>query len=250
MIEYIFCINTGRSGSEYLAKLLNHCDGIDAYHEHIPIMYGTAMRKFLEGKPDLLKQKMPEKINQINKAHVSDVYVETNHLFIKGFGWLIPEYIDEKKIGVIILKRDPKKIVDSFMRINSTPLNPGRDWQITPLKKNKLIKSSASKTWIYKFYRAFWKLSRKKGFQTFFGSKKMSFVEKYERRLLEWYVEETDAMCQQFMQIFPDITFYEVDIEALNQAATYEEMFSHFGIRFSPNAQFYEDLGQKTNLKR
>ena len=96
MIEYLFSINTGRSGSKYVARLFDYVEGCKAQHEAVPIMNDPFMRKCLKGATPasnrFCREAMEEKWQSI-QAFKGDapLYVETSHTFIKGFGW-IPNY--------------------------------------------------------------------------------------------------------------------------------------------------------------
>ncbi|MDO5510971.1 MAG: hypothetical protein Q4F57_09760 [Weeksellaceae bacterium] len=249
MIEYIFCIGTGRTGSEYLAKMLGMCKGIQAFHEPQPILNGAHMMEYLRGHSQLLEAEMPNKVKSIEQLRNDEVYVETSHVFIKSFGWLLPEYIPQEKIGVILLNRKPSKVVHSYMRIRSTPLNTGRAWQMTPLKKEILVKKKGVNPATYNFHRKIQRVTRSRIFRKFFGEKTPGFLAYYERKLLFWYIEETEAMAQKYQERFPEISYFSVNIDELNRADTFEKMLNHFGIDFQPTEEFYQALGRVTNLK-
>src|SRR5690606_1487636 len=133
-VEYIFCIGTGRNGTDYLRSIFAHVEGCVAEHEPVPRCNREPMRKFLNGNEGAMRPLMPAKLAQIERSRAgAPVYMESNHCFIKGFGWLIPEHIDQKKIAVITVSRESSRIVDSYMRIGSTCLSEnGRNWQIMP----------------------------------------------------------------------------------------------------------------------
>ena len=96
------------------------------------------MRQFSQGYLEPMRKITQEKVEIINGFEQEyNFYVETNHCFIKGFGWFIPHYLPEDEIGVIVLNREPSKIVESPLKIGCSPLKRlGRNWIITPDKKN------------------------------------------------------------------------------------------------------------------
>ncbi|MDO6758751.1 hypothetical protein Q4566_00950 [Tamlana sp. 2_MG-2023] len=251
MIKYVFCINTGRSGSHYLANILNCCNNVRAYHEPHPVMNGKPMFEYLKGNKNLLLTLLHEKIEVIQESvNYGEVYFETNHAFIKGFAWEIVNRVPHSEIGVIYLKRNLDDIVKSFHRIDTTPLNfNGKNWMYTPLME----KPETSLSLIFKLeYRVLFFLNRlfkskynKKIFK--FGKPKY-FIEK-EINYLKWYVKESDLQARKFKNKYPKIKYFELENDNLNVIETYKTMFEFFNITFSPQEGFYSRVGVTTNLK-
>lgn len=139
-MKYIFCINTGRSGSDYLSKIFDHVSGCQSFHEPNPICNGQVMYRYALGELEPMRKAVREKVEAIKKKGESLLYVEINHCFIKGFGWFIPQYFPEENIGVIFLKRERSKIAESLMRVGASPLDKlGRKWISTPEMKEPLV---------------------------------------------------------------------------------------------------------------
>jgi hypothetical protein len=91
-VDYIFCITTGRSGSDYLSTLFGHVEDCAAFHEPDPQANGRAMRRFSLGDREPMQKVVEQKLAAIRELKGNrSVYVETNHCFIKGFGWLFAE---------------------------------------------------------------------------------------------------------------------------------------------------------------
>lgn len=132
--KYIFCVNPGRSGSHYLSKLFAHVENCQAFHEPDPIGNGEVIQQFLKGDDLSARQVAEQKADFIKKNAPADtVYVETNHCFIKGFGWFLPDILSADKIGIIILTRNKAQVVNSTYRIGCRPLHEsGRRWLLTP----------------------------------------------------------------------------------------------------------------------
>ncbi|MDV2992814.1 MAG: hypothetical protein N4J56_002468 [Chroococcidiopsis sp. SAG 2025] len=255
-IEYLFCINTGRSGSHYLHEIFKHVENCQVWHEAHPIGHGQAMRDYFFGKTELMQEltaKKFEKIQQIKKE--SDCYIETNHCFIKGFGWFLPKYISQEKIGVIILTRNSAQIVDSLLRINCSPLViTGQTWILTPDIKNYCIKPP---NWFISpkiTYDLFCLLKRlllsKRKLYNWFSSRFpqiKEMVAKYEKGCLKWYVDETLALSRSYQEKFPNIKYFQIDVEALNNAENIRELLSYFGL--SEKSTIETAIGKPTNLK-
>lgn len=255
--DYIFSINTGRSGSDYLKTLFEHVAGCQAFHEPRPVGNGKAMRRYARGHTGAMKAVAQQKAEIVrNVKRHSRLYVETNHCFIKGFGWFIPELLGEEKIGVIILKRDEPEIVTSMLRINCSPLVPyGRQWITTPDKSNPLVTPprllfSARTTYliarIVKFLFRGTRFLARHVFRTRIHDPR--WLTDYELECVRWYVRETAAQAEAFKRRFPRIKCYEVDIDDLNSLEHVRAMLAHFGCEAKESLS--EAVGNPTNLKR
>ena len=113
----LFCINSGRSGSEYLSKLLCTAKGVNSFHEPEPNMSGKYLRMINEFQyPETFKKRRYKckGIKKILKRMSSnEIYCETNHMFIKTFFDVILE--DFKNVEVIILRRELSLVLKSGM---------------------------------------------------------------------------------------------------------------------------------------
>lgn len=241
MIKYIFSINTGRSGSNYLYRLFASQQGFKAFHEPNPIMNGKPMRDYLKGDEKSIRALAKKKVNRIQQAIENSglVYVETNNAFIKGFGWILMEMLPHDQVGVIILKRNKKEIVDSLIRINCTPLSElGADWLITPSIKKPINSVQHICKLIYFILSA---LIRK-------TNKKNNWIKAYEKKWLSWYVDETYAQAERFRHLFPMTKVFSTDIVFLNELSEVERMFKFFDYEISDNRRLKLVLGKKTNI--
>lgn len=231
--RYIFTITTGRSGSNYLAALFRHVYSCVSRHEPAPVCNGSAMRKFLNGEPAAIQLLTAEKARRIHDlSSGSDVYFESNHCFIKGFGWFIPDYLPEKEIGVIVLRRSRAEIMHSWERKGTSPLTQaGRSWLATPDRKSPVVPPKIS--------IAMYQMARAVKSMLYFAGRELGvsnvrypqWVLEVERRCLDWYIDETYAMAELYKQSFPDISFYDVDIADLNTVESVNRMLSFFGCR-------------------
>lgn len=251
MIKYIFSINTGRSGSHYLSKVLQEVSSVSAFHEPKPNMSGRPMINFLEGKPDVLKEMMDEKMEAIHTSEQKNkCYIETNHTFIKGFGWLIPSYLAEEKIGVIVLKREKEQIIQSMLRIDCTPLTyHGLNWIMNPLMKNPINPIPGIDRIKYKVLFFIARLARSQKNPLRFNIQRFKFIRNFEIKYLDWYVKETFDQAEKFKKEFPKIKVYETSIDKLNNVEEFKRMFEFFGIDFIPTKLFTEKINKRTNLK-
>jgi hypothetical protein len=255
-IEYVFSISTGRSGSHYLSEVFRHVEGCVSEHEARPRMNRDPMREYLAGRPQQLEALMPTKLASIEKLRGNErVYVETNHCFIKGFGWLIPKHIPENKIGIVILRRDPAEVRASFTRVLSSPfLKSGDNWIITPAANPRLVPLPSEFSLPLLRFHAYRLLSRtvaRPGILRRLTGGRMQLlppIRRYESALLDWYIAETEARCQLYRRTFPNITFVDIDVEQLNSRDGVERMLKPLGL--TPKASLDAVIGRATNTKK
>ncbi|MEM8675922.1 MAG: hypothetical protein AAGF83_18925 [Cyanobacteria bacterium P01_G01_bin.67] len=218
-IKYIFCINSGRSGSDYLTELLSKAENTVSIHEGVPIMNGSPMRKYNNGDEGELQKLMPLKIREINKKskNGSKIYCETNHSFIKGWGYLLPDaYISQSEIGVIILKRDIDKTAYSLIRVRDVPgiSEWTRTWLLSPNSRRNLSQPDHDASpW----------------------------------DLCQWYVKETYLRGEEYKKMFPQIKYVECDLEQLNNYEFVKDMFATFGL--IPTSLLQNAIGKVVNVR-
>ena len=186
-IKYIFCISTGRCGTDYLSKLLATLEGCNSFHEQKPKMHKAEMQEYLKGNKEPMQNLMRNKIEKIFSSK-SELYSDTTHLFIKGFGWEIPKFIPQEEIGIIILKRDIDKVAASTHRVQSGPFNElGRDWIIYP-NGNHITRPPLS-VLKYNLFRnilkALWRLNNNSG-----NKKYPAYFRRQSIKLIKWYYRE------------------------------------------------------------
>lgn len=199
---------------------------------------------------------MPAKYEDIQARKAEkEVYIETNHCFIKGFGWLLPRYIDPAQVGVIILKREPEAVARSLYKINVTPFSQaGRDWIITPNVAEPTTpfppEISALKNTLYPILSR--TLMHRRIVQLFSSARldKASFLKRYDLLWNLWYVKETYALGQLFLMRYPQVQVYEVSLEDLNYKQNVRKMLDHFGIQAPIGEKAERLIGTKTNLKQ
>jgi hypothetical protein len=214
-------------------------------------MNGKAMEEYLRGNKELLMTLLDEKLEIIrNSIKEEEVYIETNHAFIKGFAWEIAKKIPHAELAVIWLKRDLNAVVDSFFRIGTTPLDySGLMWMYNPLMEAPETKIAIMFKIEYRILFFFNRFLKSKYNKRFFKFKKSKYFIKKEIDYLKWYIKETDLQAKKFKEKFPDIKLFELETKNLNTPEVYKSMFDFFGIKFSPKDSFYSSIGKTTNLK-
>lgn len=247
-IKYIFCISTGRCGTDYLSKLLATLNGCSAYHEHKPRLHKKEMREYLKGNKKPIQGLMPGKLEKILSID-SALYADTSHIFIKSFGWEIPKHIPQDQIGVIILKREIDKVAESTHRVQSGPFNDlGRDWIIYPNGNNLLVPPiSAGRYELYrKMLKVLWKMNTNAEYKKY-----PTFFKKQSLKLIKWYYKETYALGEKFQEEFPDISCVEVQLNELNTLEGFQKIVEAFQLQDKYNKEKIEHLiGKPLNLKK
>lgn len=250
-IKYLFCISTGRCGTDYLSSLLGTLNNCESYHEQKPLLHNAIMRTYLAGDKNLMDQHLPEKLHNIRTSIKNDkLYVDTSHMFIKGFGWELAKHLNPQHIGVIILKREKESVVQSTQRIHSGPYTYlGRKWILVPYQK-AIIPPPIS-VLRYKITYAFFKIySSLLGQKRSIKRKYPSFIKRSSIRLLRWYYDETYALGKLFQKEFPKIHYLEVNLEELNTLTGFEKIVNAFHLKDRYQSEKVMPLiGKKRNLK-
>eukprot|EP01052_Picozoa_sp_SAG31_P001803 SAG31_NODE_60_length_29419_cov_39.876398_27_plen_352_part_00 len=203
-IKYLLSINTGRSGSDYLTELLNHADNAVSVHEGFPLMNGDVMLDYNNGNVEPMKELMQMKVSQMDAVRgEKDVYCETNHSFVKGWGWLLPELVPQEQIGVIIMTREKEAIVNSLLRLHDVPGASffSKTWYCDPAASGNLLPAPD-------------------------GTPQTHPLEH-----CRWYIDEIAARAAKYKQTFPGIRFFDTTLENLNRVDQVAKMFDFFGLR-------------------
>lgn len=129
----MFCVTTGRSGTQLLANSIHRCMLAVSLHEPSPGFQD--IRPFTvsgSARADLIKDwwittKLPAMYAQANERQ-HQRYVETSHVFCKGFAEML---IDIGIVpDIIVLRRDPRETAQSLFRIGTIPWRNerGKKW--------------------------------------------------------------------------------------------------------------------------
>ena len=113
----LFTVTPGRSGTGYLAKLLSFVPGVASFHEPEP-RFSEIMRSIQQDADIAYEFWVKKKLPRIASERVP-IYVETSHLFCKGF---IEPLL---KLGItpdlIILTRPHRQVAISMYQLNTIP---------------------------------------------------------------------------------------------------------------------------------
>lgn len=132
----IFCITSGRSGSQYLAELFRTARRVQSFHEAPPTMSGEPLRLVnalpFEASREARRIKPEAIADLLRRMPPEDIYAETNHMFIKTFFDVVLARFPN--VDVVILRRGLPHVLKSFIEMGYySPLNPGAlDWMSSP----------------------------------------------------------------------------------------------------------------------
>lgn len=135
-MRYLFCINAGRSGSNYLAEILATAQGVAAFHEAEPTMHGEPLHQVnsapLSSSYAERRVKVDGIVRLLAERPWAITYAETNHMFIKTFFDVVVNELHG--VEVIYLRRDPAHVLKSFVELGYfSSLNPvWPDWMSSP----------------------------------------------------------------------------------------------------------------------
>lgn len=121
----VFCVNPGRAGSAWLAQALSCLDAVEARHEPDP-NFVWAMRPAQRWPALAASFWRAAKLPAI-AASPKPVYIETSHLFGKGF--LEPLLALGLVPDLILLRRDARKVALSYLRLGGVPGRSKGGWR-------------------------------------------------------------------------------------------------------------------------
>ena len=200
----IFCINSGRAGSNYLSELLATAEEVVSYHEAHPRMTGDYLT--LINQKDYAKSFAKRKFKSSGIKDLllgfpdNKIYFESNHMFIKTFfDVVIQEF---SKVEVIILRRYLPKVLKSFIELGyfSEKNQSWKFWMSSPNAATAAIPCIDT-----------------------------------DQNLDQWdlsiaYLIDIEARAMRFKEQYPNIKTYEVRLESLNDFAKVTSFFKEINI--------------------
>jgi len=126
----IFTVTTGRSGTDYLARLLDCVPGVTSMHEPKP-HFVWAMRD-AQADPEVARRFLVEQKLPAIRDTPGPVYSETSHLVCKGFLEPLLElgYLPD----LVLLRRPHREVALSLYRLGTIPgrTPKGLKWYLSP----------------------------------------------------------------------------------------------------------------------
>lgn len=241
-IKAVFSINAGRSGSQYLSRMLGSGKNCVAFHELNPTGFGQALVDYHRGDDHKVRDVARVKYAFMETFFKKNlIYAETNHGFIKGFGWPLIEMMDQRAVAIITLRRDPEKIVDSMIKVRSLPLSStGKFYNLTPERLNPIVPPP---TLLGLTPAASYRLGRLAAIpekvlarlkKVMFGYPIRRYVplRRYQENIIRWYLHETVELERLFKERFPGCMYIDVDIDDLNDPEKIMDLFGRIGIEW------------------
>ncbi len=221
----IFCINSGRAGSNYLAALLNTAEEVSAFHEPRPAMNGKYLqmvnRYDYKMTYNLRKIKCKAIYKILKNMSQNEIYCETNHMFIKTFFDVVSDTF--KNIEVIILHRSLAHVLKSFIELNYfTNLNKAwPKWMSSPNARTKAIACIDSD----------------------------SNLDQYDLSIA--YLIDIESRALRFQKEYPEVRVHQVRLESLNDYSNVESLFQDLRITITGNTKnlFGEKINTRENVK-
>ena len=214
----IFMLSSGRSGTNYLAELFtNNIENCIAKHEPKIDMFGKPIYWHLEGNFNKIRRRFKVKKWFINR-YKADVFIETNHAFLKSYSDVAIEFFPDMKLIHSI--RNPLEVAKSQLN------RPDKVW-IGELESGLKIKS-------YHFYPGDdgkkycrWALTGK---EKIFNDINMKLT-KYQKFLIQWIEIENRAM--NFLEKYnkKNDCFTLNSPQDLNDVKKIMEMFNFFNLK-------------------
>ncbi|MDA0321181.1 MAG: hypothetical protein O2923_00485 [Verrucomicrobia bacterium] len=113
----IFSVATGRCGTAYLAELFKFLPHIDSHHEPAP-EFADVMRSALRSPAEATQFLLSRKLTGV-AASPMPTYVETSHLFCKGF--LEPMLNLGLRPDIVALSRPAREVALSMVGLGTIP---------------------------------------------------------------------------------------------------------------------------------
>ena len=215
----LFCINSGRSGSNYLSRILGTANEIRSYHEAEPTMTGEYLHMINTApySASFYRRKIKSKaINRIlRELPPEGIYCETSHMFIKTFFDVIIENF--KHVEVIILRRELPLVLKSFIELNYfSPENTvWPHWMSSPNAQTAALPCIGSD----------------------------EELDHYDRCIA--YLIDIEARAQRFKKDYSSVKTHEIRLESLNNYDKVSNLFQD--LRIIPTDKTKEIIGQVIN---
>lgn len=139
----VFAISPGRSGSAFLARLIDATADASASHEPRPRMNGGFLRGLDEARLAATYRRRRVKIVQLLLAlralPAGHTYAETSHMFVKTFYDVVLDFFPD--VRVVHLRRRTAEVIRSFVQLGyfGTASTHWRHWMHDPYDSQSLV---------------------------------------------------------------------------------------------------------------
>lgn len=216
MRRHIFSINSGRSGSEYLMRVLSTAENVTAFHEPEPDGAGRRITQYPATNPTMFdrltypfwyRRKMG-KVKAVRRMtqdwEPRRIYAESNHMFIFSFYDVVMDHLEG--VSVILLRRWLPSAMRSFMELDHfTPHDPWAQWWFpSPHSKSSVATPLAP------------------------------YDELDQADRIIAYLIDVEARAQRFRKLYPETPVVEARLEELNDLEKTRRMFAALDLRETP----------------
>lgn len=221
----VFCINSGRAGSGYLAQLLDSAVDTYAYHEPEPKMIKADLDLINQLPYEQTFQQRSRKVaglkNKLRSLPEKSVYCETSHMFIKTFFDVAIDAFPGQ-IEVIALRRYLPKVLKSFIELGyfSATNQAWPRWMSSPNAATSAIPCIADD----------------------------NELDQYDLSIA--YLIDIEARLLRFKAMHPDIKVHEMRVENFKDIALVESFFTSLGITASQETYHLHSKPANTRKSR
>jgi hypothetical protein len=216
-----FSINSGRSGSQYLAELLGTAVEVTSFHEAAPVMNGPYLHMVNKLPYAKTAKKRRIKCNAIKKIldglPAGQIYCETNHMFIKTFYDVVLK--EFKNIEVIILRRELSHVLKSFIELGyfSSKNTAWQDWMSSPNARTAGLSCTGHD----------------------------ESLDQYD--LCIAYLFDIEARALRFQKEYPFVKTHAARLESLSNYSNVEGLFQ--SLKITPTDKTQEMIGRSINTR-
>jgi len=115
--KLVFTVATGRCGTAFFAEILRLVPGAESLHEPEP-EYADVLRE-VQGNPEKARDFLIERKLPAIAAQSSSIYIETSHLFCKGF---LEPLLEMGIVPALLwIRRDHRAVASSMFRAGTIP---------------------------------------------------------------------------------------------------------------------------------
>jgi hypothetical protein len=217
---FAFVASTGRSGTNTLADLFDGLPRCVALHEPYPAM----TTRPVDVPEDVWPPFSTKVVNILRAAAGNELYLETNHQFLKNFAEPAVAYFGDR-IRVIHLVRDPISVASSFYSIGSIPgvSRLGMAYLLDPRRPDNVLAMGDAfepgREFEHPLYRCLW----------------------------YWY--ETEARVIRLRQQHPGLQVFSLRTDGLNDPGTVASLADFLGVPKLKDTLLTR-TGLRSNLKR
>lgn len=216
----IFAISAGRTGTGFLAALLDAVPNVSAFHEPRPQMTGTYLDAVAARPLASSYEQRQVKLIAVNRVlerlPPEQVYAETSHMFIKTFFDVVADYYPG--LEVVILRRDLRKVLRSFWALGYfSEANP--HWRLW-------LPPAGGPDDLLQPVRPF------------------AQMDPIDRGIA--YLCEIEARAERFTTRFPEVPVHETSLEQIGTSRGARELLRRLGLEWSLDQDRYENLQRNT----